>query len=364
MSKLPPVKNRPKTPRMTNESSHPANPGFLRSDSEMARLIGEFDWSGSPVGPIESWSPALRSMLSIPYSPVPDESVPGNIGGVLTTVHEITDKVIGKRRMVVLHDLAAELIELQSAEEVCRDVAQSLSAHPTDVPFALLYLIGADTTLAQLAGAAGVAAGGLVSPSTIELVQDASERHKWPVDATVRTKTMHTVEDLAELFGDQLPPRPWSDGPHQAVIVPLGTQGAQPLTGFLILGVSSRLKLDENYRNFVELMASQISIGIATAHNYTEDQRRAGVLSEQTLETQNARRAALNLMEDAVQSERIAEALNVQVRKNEERYRGLFNSMDEGYCTIEMIFDEQGKPVDYRYLEINPSFEKLRISFS
>ena len=47
------------------------------------------------------------------------------------------------------------------------------------------------------------------------------------------------------------------------------------------------------------------------------------------------------------------------VRESEERYRSLFNSMDEGYCTIEMIFDEQGKPVDYRYLEINPSFEKL-----
>ena len=46
-------------------------------------------------------------------------------------------------------------------------------------------------------------------------------------------------------------------------------------------------------------------------------------------------------------------------RISEERYCSLFNSMDEGYCTIEMIFDEQGKPVDYRYLEINPSFERL-----
>ena len=44
---------------------------------------------------------------------------------------------------------------------------------------------------------------------------------------------------------------------------------------------------------------------------------------------------------------------------SEERYRNLFDSMDEGYCTIEMIFDQQGKPVDYRYLEINPAFERL-----
>ena len=46
------------------------------------------------------------------------------------------------------------------------------------------------------------------------------------------------------------------------------------------------------------------------------------------------------------------------LRESEERYRTLFDSMDEGYCIFEVIFDEHGKPVDYRYLEVNPSFEK------
>ncbi len=45
-------------------------------------------------------------------------------------------------------------------------------------------------------------------------------------------------------------------------------------------------------------------------------------------------------------------------RLSESRYHALFNSIDEGFCIIEMIFDEQEKPVDYRFLEINPSFEK------
>jgi signal transduction histidine kinase len=36
----------------------------------------------------------------------------------------------------------------------------------------------------------------------------------------------------------------------------------------------------------------------------------------------------------------------------------LFNSIDEGFCIIEMIFDEQKKPVDYRFLVINSSFER------
>jgi PAS domain S-box-containing protein len=43
--------------------------------------------------------------------------------------------------------------------------------------------------------------------------------------------------------------------------------------------------------------------------------------------------------------------------ESEQRYRTLFNSMDEGFCIIEMLFDESQKPIDYRFLEINPSFE-------
>ena len=47
------------------------------------------------------------------------------------------------------------------------------------------------------------------------------------------------------------------------------------------------------------------------------------------------------------------------LRESEARYRTLFNSIDEGFCVIEVIFDANGKAVDYRFLEINPSFEKL-----
>ncbi len=46
------------------------------------------------------------------------------------------------------------------------------------------------------------------------------------------------------------------------------------------------------------------------------------------------------------------------VGQSETRYRTLFDTLIEGFCTIEMIFDAAGKPVDYRFLEINPAFEK------
>jgi two-component system CheB/CheR fusion protein len=46
------------------------------------------------------------------------------------------------------------------------------------------------------------------------------------------------------------------------------------------------------------------------------------------------------------------------LRTSEERYRRLFNSIDEGFCVIEVIFNERKQAVDYRFIEVNPSFEK------
>ncbi|HEY1402683.1 MAG TPA: PAS domain S-box protein [Pyrinomonadaceae bacterium] len=46
-----------------------------------------------------------------------------------------------------------------------------------------------------------------------------------------------------------------------------------------------------------------------------------------------------------------------KLRQSEEKYRSLFNSIDEGFCTVEVLFDENERPVDYRFLETNPTFE-------
>lgn len=56
--------------------------------------------------------------------------------------------------------------------------------------------------------------------------------------------------------------------------------------------------------------------------------------------------------------ERQVEARTLELRASEARYTALFHSTDEGFCIIEVIFDDSGKPVDYRFLEINPAFER------
>ncbi len=46
------------------------------------------------------------------------------------------------------------------------------------------------------------------------------------------------------------------------------------------------------------------------------------------------------------------------LRVSEERYRNLFDTMYEGFCVIEMIFDAEGKPADYRFLQVNAAFRR------
>ena len=48
----------------------------------------------------------------------------------------------------------------------------------------------------------------------------------------------------------------------------------------------------------------------------------------------------------------------LQLKASEERYRGIFETMDQGFCIIEIIFDDDNNPVDYLFIESNPIFEK------
>ncbi len=71
--------------------------------------------------------------------------------------------------------------------------------------------------------------------------------------------------------------------------------------------------------------------------------------------TENAEKLNQQLQAEIAERKQV----EVELRESEERYRNLFNSMDEGYCIVELLFDEKNKPVDYCYLELNPSFENL-----
>jgi len=47
-----------------------------------------------------------------------------------------------------------------------------------------------------------------------------------------------------------------------------------------------------------------------------------------------------------------------QLFQLEERYNELLNSLDEAFCIIEILFDNNASPIDYRFLKVNSVFEE------
>jgi hypothetical protein len=308
----------------------------------MGALMRSFDWSKTPLGPVENWSPSLRATVrlllvnsqpmllwwgpqfiqlyndayrpvlgdkhphaalgrpcsecwsevfhvigplaqtpfeggpatwmddiplevnrygfieethfTIAYSPAPDETAPNGIGGVLATVVEISEKIVAERRVIALRDLAAGSAEPKSAEDACAAAIQSLSAHQRDIPFALVYLMDANGTSAHLSGKTGAEGCEALCPESIDLREAQTT---WPLASCKEQQRTLLVEDLGKKF-DRIPTGPWSDSPNCAAVVPIKSNLPNQLSGFLIAGISPRLRFDEPYRVFLELASGQM----------------------------------------------------------------------------------------------------------
>lgn len=68
---------------------------------------------------------------------------------------------------------------------------------------------------------------------------------------------------------------------------------------------------------------------------------------------QSAGQARIVIVHDDCTMQKMAENA---LRESEERYRNLFNSMDEGFCIIDIVFDDRALAVDCRFVEVNPAF--------
>jgi PAS domain S-box-containing protein len=78
-----------------------------------------------------------------------------------------------------------------------------------------------------------------------------------------------------------------------------------------------------------------------------------GLLSAELIEI-GGEACALTVIQDITGRVRAED----EVKKAALRYRNLFESIDEGFCLIEILFDQRGEAHDYRYIEINPAFER------
>jgi len=75
------------------------------------------------------------------------------------------------------------------------------------------------------------------------------------------------------------------------------------------------------------------------------------------IEVSQRRRAEEQLRELNDTLEQRVSQRTLALRASEEKYRSLFDSIDEGFCIIEKVHGGAGAQLDFRYIEVNPAFE-------
>ncbi len=138
---------------------------------------------------------------------------------VFCVTDDTTDRVIGKRRLRALRDLAARFADATETEEACRIAADVVRGNGQDIPFALLYVTEDNGKSARLVSSVGLEPGSTASPRTVEL-QVTEMPNTWPLARVAATNRPVQVDNLEEKFGP-LPGGPWIDSPQSALVLPI-----------------------------------------------------------------------------------------------------------------------------------------------
>jgi signal transduction histidine kinase/DNA-binding response OmpR family regulator len=200
------------------------------------------------------------------YSPIRQEN--GQVGGVLVTVTETTQRVLGERRLKATQALAARTRLAKTVREACEISGAVLSEHAADIPFALIYLNDADRHLrlecsTQLDADCG-------APTHVNLSE--GEPSGWPFGEVLRTGNAVVIDATGVRAAG-------TTSGVRAFMLPIVDHGSGSV-GVLVAGLSPRLMFDAAYRDFLTMVASQIGTAVASARAFEEAEARAAALAE------------------------------------------------------------------------------------
>ena len=225
---------------------------------EQVMRSGEATWDEALMLILERSGFPEETFHTFSYSPLADDD--GAVAGMLCVVTEVTNGVIGERRLHVLRDLALRLADTRNHADLWQAVKACLRADGRDLPLASAYVFEGDHAERQTF-VAGIA--------------DTS-RHvlpTWPLQQVRTSATELLVEDRTALRSIA-----WQRESTHALLVPIATPGSSEPIGVFVAGLNPYRPLDAEYRGFIDLFVGQIAAGLKAVDAFEAERRRAEAL--------------------------------------------------------------------------------------
>ncbi|UEG54781.1 response regulator [Mucilaginibacter daejeonensis] len=216
-----------------------------------------------------------ESWMTFSFAPIRDES--GGVGGIFHPITETTVKMLSARRTQVLRELGEAIAKAKSIGDIGTATAAKYQDYVLDIPFLLIYEVDQITRKAKLVSHSGLTLGTAMAPETIDLEANDGQ-NAWPMATLMEQGSMQEVNDLEGRFG-KFECEPYDIAPHTAMMVPLRVSGQEDLFGFVIAGVSACRALDQDYRNFYDLLCNTYNTALSNVYAYEQEQKRAEALA-------------------------------------------------------------------------------------
>jgi signal transduction histidine kinase len=229
---------------------------------------GEAFWAQDRPFFLERHGYPEETYFDVSYDPIRDES--GRVAGVFCIVSETTGRVVGERRMRLLHDLGGIAQQASSVADVFTTATTVLARYPEDLPFVLFYAQAGDGAAVELVSASGVEAGDPVAPTQLAA-------HTGPPWQLVPSLEIFETDALARI--GPLRAGTWPEPIRQVAVVPCASGGKSP-PAWLVAGISPRRRADDAYRDFLRVVGSNVAAAIAVVRRSEDERRRAEMLAE------------------------------------------------------------------------------------